>query len=73
MSIVVHDRFAAEPLRFELDDGVATLTLNRPHEGNSISPGMITPSVSIVRTPSGAPSPTAAISAPSTTTCPSSM
>jgi E-phenylitaconyl-CoA hydratase len=28
------------PILFSVEDGIATITLNRPHEGNAISPGM---------------------------------
>jgi E-phenylitaconyl-CoA hydratase len=28
-------------LLFQVDDGVATLTLNRPHEGNALTPGLL--------------------------------
>lgn len=31
----------AQPLLFDVADGVATLTLNRPHEGNSLSPALL--------------------------------
>ena len=30
----------AQPILFTVEDGIATITLNRPHEGNAISPGM---------------------------------
>lgn len=29
------------PLLFEVEDGIATLTLNRPHEGNALTPPLI--------------------------------
>lgn len=28
-------------LQFDIDEGVATLTLNRPHEGNALTPGLL--------------------------------
>lgn len=31
----------SEPLLFDLADGIATLTLNRPHEGNSLTPPLL--------------------------------
>ncbi|MFT4265621.1 MAG: enoyl-CoA hydratase/isomerase family protein [Xenophilus sp.] len=31
----------SDPLRFEVEDGVATLTLNRPHEGNALTPALL--------------------------------
>ncbi|WP_174274163.1 enoyl-CoA hydratase/isomerase family protein [Sphingomonas bacterium] len=31
----------ADPLLFEVTDGVALLTLNRPHEGNAMAPNML--------------------------------
>ncbi len=30
----------ANPVLFSVEDGIATITLNRPHEGNAISPKM---------------------------------
>src|SRR4051812_35894355 len=30
----------AQPVLFTVEDGIATITLNRPHEGNAITPGM---------------------------------
>lgn len=30
------------PLLFEIDGGIATLTLNRPHEGNALAPALLT-------------------------------
>lgn len=32
---------AADPVSFALDDGIATITLDRPHEGNAMSPDML--------------------------------
>lgn len=31
----------SNPLLFDLDDGIAVLTLNRPHEGNALTPALL--------------------------------
>ena len=31
----------SNPLLFDLDNGIAMLTLNRPHEGNALTPALL--------------------------------